>query len=186
MSIFTEQSKKVGKTFLIKILRRHLACCRPIQPNYRVRILGQYLVFLPSSLFIIFQDAVSYVLLWVDQQLLDQPFFISPFHPHDKQQHKDYTERVIITNIKRIIFLISTDFWKGQSEERCDADLSGTLGKYLFLTLTVIIINVNATFTYSDIINLVHSSIGCHRLQEQKQKKNIDTIGAFTTIVLVA
>lgn len=61
--------------------------------NEAVKVSGQYLVFLPSSLFIIFQDVVSDVLLWVNQQLFGQSFFISPFHPHNEQQHKDYRER---------------------------------------------------------------------------------------------
>ncbi len=61
-----------------------------------------------------------------------------------------------------------------------------TFGEVFVSSLTVIIINVSATFTCSDLINLVCSSIDCYRLQEQKQKKNVDAIDAFTTFVLVA
>ena len=47
-----------------------------------------YLIFLSASLFVIFEDVVSDVVLWVDEELLGLTLLIPPLYPHHKQQHK--------------------------------------------------------------------------------------------------
>lgn len=46
-----------------------------------------HLVFFSSSLFIVFEDVVSDVILWVNKQLLCLPLLLSALDPHHKQQH---------------------------------------------------------------------------------------------------
>lgn len=54
-------------------------------PNFLQHL---YLVFLSASFFIIFENVVSDVILWVDKQLLGLALLIPPLHPHDKEQHQ--------------------------------------------------------------------------------------------------
>lgn len=50
-----------------------------------------YLVLLSSSLLIVFQDVVSDIIFWVNEELLCLSLFIPPLHPHHKQEHQYYS-----------------------------------------------------------------------------------------------
>lgn len=57
------------------------------------RCVRMYLVLLSASLLIIFENIVSDVVLWVNEELLGLTLLIPPLHPHHKQQHKHYRMR---------------------------------------------------------------------------------------------
>jgi len=52
---------------------------------------ASHLVFLSSSLFVVFEDVVSDVVFRVNEQLLVVPLLLTPLDPHHEQQHHAYT-----------------------------------------------------------------------------------------------
>lgn len=49
-----------------------------------------YLILFSTSLLIVFEDVVSDIILWVDQELLGLTLFIPPLHPHHKKENQHY------------------------------------------------------------------------------------------------
>lgn len=53
---------------------------------------GTYLVLLSTSFFVVLEDVVPHIILWVDEKLLGLPLLVTAFHPHDEQQHQDWSD----------------------------------------------------------------------------------------------
>lgn len=54
-----------------------------------------YLVLLSPSLLVIFEDVVSDIVLWVNEELLGLSLLILPLHPHYKQENKHCTAKQV-------------------------------------------------------------------------------------------